>query len=130
MLHSKWLEASLRDLEPPGPAEGKILEFSVDLRAHVEECAQCLDEAEALKDLDEALRQSFLQLTETVSEPAQEERMDQTLAQLREDSELGLLRRLQRGMRLVLWTAFYGFTLLGACLLVIAAYRALKALLT
>ena len=95
------------------------------VRGHIETCSSCRRELDSIVRLDDSLRAGLRLLATSVPAPA-EERLARVLETLREEGlEVRRLRRLRRGLRLVLWSAFYGFALLAACLLAIAVYRAL-----
>lgn len=92
---------------------------------HLLTCVDCRSEAEEIHQLDKAVEEIFRSLKHKLPVPA-EERIEETLRRLREEPvEVEVLRRIRRPLRIVLWGAFYAFTLLAACVLAFALYKAI-----
>jgi len=96
------------------------------MRDHLRTCADCRREARKVARLDRALARSLSTLGRIVGDPSQE-RIDATLQCLRETPpEVALLRRIRKPLRMILWGAFLGLTLLAFSYLAFALYRAIK----
>jgi hypothetical protein len=94
--------------------------------SHVLTCIDCQDEANDLDRLDKSVEEFFKGLRGDISAPTKE-RIDATLLRLREEPvEVQVLRRIRRPLRIILWGAFYAFTLLAASVLAVALYKAIK----
>jgi hypothetical protein len=95
---------------------------------HLKACACCQKDARDFDQVNGALLSGFSALVRVMDLPTRE-RMDEIIRKVREEpAEAQLLKRLRRPFRIILWTAFYAFTLLACSVLAVALYRALKAL--
>jgi predicted anti-sigma-YlaC factor YlaD len=113
---------ALREEWIGGPPRGLAAR---EVHAHVEACVACRGEALNLSRIDSTLFAGLSLLVERAP-PLTEERIAETIRRASEEAfESRLLRRVRRPFRLVLWTAFFLFTLLAACLLAVAVFKAL-----
>jgi anti-sigma factor RsiW len=116
-LERSWADASGPDL----------LKLEPSLVEHLEACPRCRREADAIREVDARLSSGLGVLVETVPLPSPE-RIAETIRRVEEASEARLIRRLRRPLRIVLWGAFFAFTLLASSVLALAIYRALRSL--
>jgi len=103
------------------------LETPSTISAHLQVCSECRNAATDLERLHHSLRGGFHELERGVSLPSKE-RIEQIIRRVDDDSGARLLRRLRRPLRIVLWGAFYGFTLLLCCVLAVALFKVIAAL--
>jgi hypothetical protein len=95
---------------------------------HLSSCARCQKEARDFHQVSCDLLAGFTALVRVVDLPTRE-KMDEIIRKAREEPpEAQLLRRLRRPFRVILWAAFYAFTLLACSALAVALYKALKTL--
>jgi hypothetical protein len=123
-LREEWAGSALPEAAALGlPAGAAPTEIQRGFALHLESCPFCRSEAGEILRIDGLLRRGFRDLEARIPGPA-EARIQETLDSLgRESVEVRLLFRMRRGLRLVLWAAFYGFTLLALAYLAAALYR-------
>ena len=113
----------------PASNEDALLRFLDEPESDLDaiDCPACRDEVSAIQHLDRVLADTLR--TSAASVPSlPERRLAATLEQLRgEPCEIRVSRRLRRGLRVVLWSALYGFLLLGASALLVALFRVVSA---
>lgn len=109
--------------EPTRPVPGNPGTVS----AHLQVCSECRSAATDLQNLHHSLQGGFHQLEHGVALPSKE-RINELIRRVNEDSGVRLLRRLKRSLRIVIWGAFYGFTLLLCCVLAVALWKVITAL--
>jgi len=131
-LEARVLEGGDVTLSPWNPGDSTLAEplesgsrAAGSLAAHLRTCVDCRRSATDLERLHRSLLMGFRRLSSDVP-PLSEERIGETIRQVQSDVSLDLWRRLRRAVRLIVWTAFYAFTLLAASLLAVALYQALK----
>ena len=111
-LRSRWVD-------------GKEADGRSDPASHVESCAECRSMAEEIELLDVHVARGLGYLGSLVDGPP-DERVDEILRRIGEEQlDATLIRRVRRPIRILLWIAFYSFTLLAAFVLAAAVYRAI-----
>lgn len=126
-LRNSWLDRPLPG-EKSASLEGPAASPQRDAMDHLKACARCQKDARDFDQVNGALLSGFSALVRVMDLPTRE-RMDEIIRKVREEpAETQLLKRLRRPFRIILWTAFYAFTLLACSVLAVALYRALKAL--
>ena len=116
-LGHSWADAAGRD----------FTEFDGALRRHIDQCPGCRREADSLVEVDASLASGLSMLVNSFDLPSPE-RVADTIRRIEAGSEAQLIRKLRRPLRLVLWSALYGFVLLAASVLAVAVYKALASL--
>ena len=122
-LDASWLEdppVHLSTRAIPGLESGGEGD---DLAIHLASCPACRRAADDMLRLDEHLRNGFLDLESVVASPRPGV-VDETLRRVREpETGADLLRKIRRPVRVILWGAFYAFTLAASSVLAYAVYR-------
>jgi hypothetical protein len=112
-LRSRWVD-------------GKHNDGDSDPASHVESCPACRRMAEEIELLDVHVARGLGYLGSLAESPPGE-RVDEIIRRIREEQlDTTLIRRVRRPIRILLWIAFYSFTLLAAFVLATAVYRALQ----
>ena len=105
--------------------DGKETGGGSDPSQHIESCASCRSIAEEIELLDVQVARGLGYLG-SLAETAPDERLDEIIRRIGEEQlDAKLIRRVRRPLRILLWIAFYSFTLLAAFLLAAAVYKAL-----
>jgi hypothetical protein len=101
-----------------------------DLAAHLERCPDCRSAAEDLERMDACLRTGFRELESLVGSPTREQ-IEETIRRVSGESpDAELIRKVRRPLRMILWGAFFAFTLLAVFVLARAIYEAYHALMS
>jgi len=135
VLQNSWLDGPLPMGKATAPAERAAGDRGVEgdrsdrsVLNHLSTCARCRKEARDFHQVSSDLLAGFTALVRVVDLPTRE-KMDEIIRKAREEPpEAQLLRRLRRPFRVILWAAFYAFTLLACSALAVALYKALKTL--
>ena len=111
-LRSRWID-------------GKESAGDSDPASHLESCPSCRSMADEIEILDIHVARGLGYLGSLV-EGTRDERVDEIIRRIREEKlDSNLIRRMRRPIRILLWIAFYSFTLLAALVLAAAVYRAI-----
>ena len=111
-LRSRWID-------------GKESAGGSDPASHIESCPACRSMADEIEILDVHVARGLGYLGSLV-EGTRDERVDEIIRRIREEQlDSNLMRRVRRPIRILLWIAFYSFTLLAAFILAAAVYRAI-----
>ncbi len=124
-LSERWVERS------GGSSADAAIEGSIDsgwtekLGEHLSVCSRCRGVADEIQRVDASLERGFHALGGSLGPPTLA-RIEATIDRLRSSSPgAELIRKVRRPFRLVLWGAFYAFTLVACCALAVAVYRAI-----
>lgn len=111
-LRSRWVD-------------GKDAAGAGDPASHLESCPACRSVAEEIEVIDAHVARGLGYLGSLAERPL-DERVDEIIRRIREEQlDANLIRRVRRPIRILLWIAFYFFTLLAAFVLATAVYKAL-----
>jgi hypothetical protein len=99
---------------------------ALEAKAHLASCATCRGLAEEIDLIEAQLARGLDRLGSLVGTPP-DERVEEIIRRIREEKlDSKFIRMVRRPVRILLWIAFYSFTLLAAFVLAAAVYRALR----
>jgi hypothetical protein len=99
------------------------VELSPEASGHIDSCPECRGAAQSVQNIDSSLRQGFAELGDWVGPPSPA-RMEETLRLICPPAiDADVIRRMRRPLRLLFWSLFFAFTLLGCFALAVAVLK-------